>query len=432
MSLFDPKDPSTIFKLTDEDITKSFLVSNFANTDKDAVLSTETLVLIDEKLLKELNHPFLQMKNISTFFNKKVKISRIITNLFFGGVRFNFTDDENVHKEGTLYQFFNFVDAPYTKKVFTSNYNSVISRLFIYKEIDDEAVSDYINRIQWYGYTLAIFMMPSLDYKTIVPDTDMKKDVKDTLDKNRDIIESKDVFRFSDIERGLLEKASTKLDSIGATGKYIYDSGFNGVFSNNYKVTSMFRGVTMQSDDASKYHISTSSLVDGVSKKDIPAFADIAVAGAAGRALDTQKGGYLTKVFNAAFQAIVADARDTDCGTTGFNTILLTDKNFQQYEFRFIVDGNKLVMLSKDVRDKYVGKTVKMRTPMSCRSRKLCHHCLGDKTYRLKISKLGLHVSRISARLMNLSMKAFHNMSVDANEFDIREFTRPLPSRSKK
>ena len=59
---------------------------------------------------------------------------------------------------------------------------------------------------------------------------------------------------------------------------------------NNYKTTSLFRGVTPKSDDPTNYDIMMSNLTDGVEKKDLPVFFDVAVSASLGRAIDTRKG----------------------------------------------------------------------------------------------------------------------------------------------
>ena len=92
------------------------------------------------------------------------------------------------------------------------------------------------------------------------------------------------------------------------------------------------------------------------------------------------------------------------------------------YMYRNILDGTKIVQLTPDNFDMYVGKKVQMRTPNYCITREICSVCLGDMSYRLKFRHIGLHVARFTNKLMNLSMKAFHDMSADPDTFNLLDY----------
>jgi len=406
-------------------ITKSELIDFFAVTGSNskAKLPANTKIMLTKELLNKNNSIILGCTNLNEILNTETTAGRILVWSFIFNTIISFQNRQDQLVEGMLYQKMPFINKAYSAGI-VGTYDGLLADMYIDNLVGSNTLETYINKMQWLGYTSAIFTLPSLDLKTLNPPKEIKDLQNKLIKDNKAAIESKDVVTFAKIEKTVLDAASDALTKNGATGKMIYDSGFNGSWSNNYKVTSIFRGVVPKSDNNTEFNIATSNLKDGVSKVDLVTHADIAVAGAAGRAKDTQKGGYLTKIFNSAFGSIQADEEGTDCGSDVTLNIELTKDNFRQYRFRFIIDGNQYVMLDSSNKDKYIGKTVKMRTPTACRTQKKCHRCLGDMFYRLKVRNIGLHSARVSATLMNLSMKSFHNMSVSPKEYNLLDYIK--------
>ena len=126
------------------------------------------------------------------------------------------------------------------------------------------------------------------------------------------------------------------------------------------------------------------------------------------KAVGTQNSGYMAKKLLASMQTEVLDVKDSDCGTLRTIDITLTEKNSKDFKYRFIKEGEKLVLLTPEEMKKRIGKTVKMRSPMMCTGDKICNHCAGDLYYMLGIENIGLSASRVATTLTNLNMKKFH------------------------
>ena len=426
----DLKDLRTVFNLKIEDITRNELFEMFAITEGNKpAIEMNAKVLIDDKYIKENDCRFALVKNYNEIKNTETTIGRIIVHLFLFDIEYDFKvlkdrDSDEVEGEfkGNLLSLMKFLNVPLTKKI-VGSLDASLAQIFVDGLVDDSVMETYINRSQWLGYTSTVFTLPSLSSNTVNP----SKKIKDYRDKalkdNKQAIDNKDLVTFAKVEKDVLDFAAKEMAATNVNGKLIYDSGFNGVWSNNFKTTSIWRGIAPKSDSLTEYEIVTSNLVDGVAKKDIASHADLAVLGAAGRAKDTQLGGYKTKIFNAAFSGIVADVKGSDCKSTGTITINLTDKNFKDYRYRYIVNGgNAAELLNFANKDKYIGKTVKLRSTLFCTSEKVCNKCLGDMYYKLKVRNVGLHTSRVTSSLMNSSMKAFHDMSVKPDEFDLADY----------
>lgn len=140
------------------------------------------------------------------------------------------------------------------------------------------------------------------------------------------------------------------------------------------------------------------------------------------RAVSTQQGGYVSKQLSAALQNVVADDEGSDCGSKNYITIELTNGNIDDYKYRYIIDKNKLICLTPEVIQTYIGKKVKMRTPMYCKNKKYCSKCIGEFYYKIGIKNIGLTTNKIGGTLLNLSLKQMHSNTISSKMIDVEDF----------
>ena len=423
--------PESILYLKASDVNDEVLYSMFAVLGKDtkvAALPSNTKVTITKELLEDSQSALRLCRNVKELYGMETTVGRILTYQFLYDIPFEFSDiDPKTNKPtntktGNVMQFVDFVNNGLTKKRL-GGLDQLVADALVDGYINYVAMNIYIDRSQWLGYTVANFALPSLDIRTVNPSKTIKNYRDKALKDNKEAIDNCDLKQFSKMEKEVLDFAGAQLDKEGATGKLIYDSGFNGDFGNNYKVTSIFRGIAPKSDNLNSFEIVQSNLNDGVAKKDIPAHADLGVLGAAGRAKDTQLAGYKTKIFNAAFGAITAGKAGTDCKSKLTITQTINESNYRFYRYRTIVEKDgTLVTIDDSNKKSYFGKSVQLRSPLYCHNDQICSACLGQMSYKLKIRNIGLHVARITTKLMNLSMKAFHNMAVEPKAYDLLDY----------
>jgi muramidase (phage lysozyme) len=139
------------------------------------------------------------------------------------------------------------------------------------------------------------------------------------------------------------------------------------------------------------------------------------------KAVGTKVSGYLSKQITAAMQTVVLDNKDSDCGTKGYLTMLLTPDLKNDMMYRYIIENNKLVLINDKNIESYMNREVKLRSPMYCISDKICNKCAGDMYYKLGLKNLGLTATRVSSSLLNLSMKKFHDSTVNTTKVDINK-----------
>ena len=104
---------------------------------------------------------------------------------------------------------------------------------------------------------------------------------------------------------------------------------------------------------------------------------------------------------------------------------LVIPKDFKhKFMYRYVIDNGKLVMLTKENIDKYVGKKIKLRSIMYCGcDYGVCLTCAGRLYEKLQIDSIGLSASTLTGALLNLKMKAIHDSSVKLQEVDLNDMT---------
>lgn len=185
------------------------------------------------------------------------------------------------------------------------------------------------------------------------------------------------------------------------------------------------KGVIRDPDPNAKqpYKVATSNYIDGISPEEYALFANALAAGPYSRAAKTANGGYLEKLFLAALQHIVVGPEGSDCKTKNTITVTLDKKNITSFMYSYIKEGDKLIELTSENRDKYLGKTVKIRFVSLCEMKNgvKCHKCAGNAWHRLGKTNLGAATPKIPSTLKNISMKAFHDSVQRLTPIDINK-----------
>ena len=148
------------------------------------------------------------------------------------------------------------------------------------------------------------------------------------------------------------------------------------------------------------------------------------------RGVESQASGYDTKKINNAFQAVTLDEHGSDCGTKYFATVTI-DKDLAGFRYRYILDPSSpekdesgLVLLTPANISKYIGKTVKMRSPMFCKGEHICNKCAGELFYKIGMTNAGLVTATLGGVLLNLGMKKFHDATIRFFKIDISNYIK--------
>lgn len=297
-----------------------------------------------------------------------------------------------------------------------------MSDLLMNDIISVEDYSNWIDRLQWLGFSISDYVSPPLTTDLLVLPEKVKKRKQELLSKesNVEALNNKDIITASKIEKELLDMSKEELKDLPDMD--IYDSGSRGSFGNNYKITAVSRGVVPCVSHPERVNISMASLDEGIPPEERYIYADVLTNASASRSLMTRNGGYEAKKLAAAFQGIVFDKKGSDCGTRLTVPLLVTEGNKKLLTDRYIMVNNRTALLTSNNIDEYVGKTVSLRSPMYCRNPKYCSKCTGELYHKLGIENVGLIANVIGTSMTTLSMKAFHNATVKLKEINYEDY----------
>lgn len=298
---------------------------------------------------------------------------------------------------------------PYANNVLYSkdfgNIESTVAKLLLFDRVTTEDVKNYIDRRDWMGFQIHSLITTSFTMETIKTSPEVRKLRDELYKKYKKELEAGDTIVMAQIEKALIDKTMEVLKD--NPGMDLYVSGARGSVGNNMKNMMMVRG-SVKNSNTGKYDLVLSSLNDGLRKEDIPAASNVIVGGAYPKAVGTQVSGYISKQLSSSCQTEILDVEGSDCGTKrGIPTIIR-----KKHIYRYIIDGGKLVLLDDNNINKYLGKKMMMRSPLSCvltKNHKLCNKCCGNFYYMLDNMNIGLSASKVGTSLTNLGMKKFHN-----------------------
>lgn len=294
---------------------------------------------------------------------------------------------------------------------------NAIAEALINETITVDQMYKFVDTRDWLGMQLHSVVTSSFtpDIVRIPPEVAAFK--KKLIAENKEALDNGDYLVAEKIDNALIKKAKEVLkDDIGMD---LYASGARGSFGNNYKNIYLSRGAVLN-PFTGKYDIITNSLTEGLEKKDIATTSNVIVNGAYPKAVGTADSGYLAKKLIALLQTEVLAPAGSDCNSKGYLTVTLTAKNKNDYQERYILDGGHLVCLDTDHIDKYIGKTVKMRSPMYCTGVKgcLCNKCAGEFYYKIGKKNIGLAGPRVATTCTRLNMKKFHENIIKSTMID--------------
>lgn len=311
------------------------------------------------------------------------------------------------------------------KDIGKKGYFGFLNLLFpavVAEKIDMDKVIKVSNDLQFWGLKLIITFSPSFTKAVATSNpkviAEKKKCVAELRKKYGDDIPLSEIV---DLEDKLVEMNRELIkDDPGMT---LYKSGSRGSFENDFKNCNVMVGA-MQNPATGKYDLMESNYIDGIEKKDLPIAGNIVVNAGYPKAVGTKDGGYFTKKFYAAFQSIVIDEKGTDCKTKVTLDEFVTDKNKNNLLYSYILEGDKLVLLTPDNINKYVGKTVHKRSPLFCKNKKICNKCAGELFNYFNLYNAGATAVTIPNGLMNKNMKRFHVAKVFLDEVDLNTLIR--------
>lgn len=308
-------------------------------------------------------------------------------------------------------------------KSYIGSLDNLIGQLYMEDVIDREAFNKYTERRDTLGYWLNGMLAHTISERMLKPLPEIQKKKQELCKKYEKELSEGNIDVMTQIADELVAYAKEILKD--DPGMDLYLSG-DLDFGNNYKNNSIIKGAVMNKITNEFDFIST-SFMDGIDIKDIPAHANSILASQYPASIATADAGYLGKKILALLQMMEVDEDGTDCGTKILVPVKVTKYNKDNLVYSYINnDAGQLEMLTKDNIKGYVGKTVKMRSPMTCKNDKICSKCAGKLFYLLGIKNAGLFGVQISHADLNLGLKAKHNSLISLYTLDPNELIRDI------
>lgn len=290
-----------------------------------------------------------------------------------------------------------------------------VNNLAILDKITIQQLGEYIDSRDRLGFWCASFLSVSITPSLIRPmdnvnkrKAELFKQYESDMKSDNPVIQTMTVNKIEKELMGLVRE-NLKHDS----GYDLYRSG-DGNLNNNYKTINVMRG-SVFNNMTKKYDIVQNSLMNGITKYDIPAFANSVLAAAYPSAVGTAEAGYMAKIILALLQSEHIDPNpDSDCGTSVTIPLTITKKNKKYALYRYINDNGKKVLTDLHNINDYVGKTIQLYSPQCCERDAICGKCAGRVFHNLGVTNIGLLVTQVTQKMLNIKLKSKHDLSQNA------------------
>ena len=303
----------------------------------------------------------------------------------------------------------------------------MVNALALANKISIEQLGEFIDARDRLGFWCNTFMSSSITSVLIdkMPDVEKRKaelfkEKAAELNSDNPVTQ---VMAANAIEKELIGMVKENVKS--DIGYDMYASGVNN-FDNNYKTINIMRGAEFNEVEH-KYDVVQNSLMGGISKNDIKPFSNSVEAAAYPSAIGTADAGYESKIMLALLQSEEIDPDiNSDCGTESTIPVTMTNKNKRYFMFRYFkVNGQKVFSTPENI-SKFVDREVQMYSPQCCLNKKICCKCAGKVMHNMGIQRIGLTMSQITQKLLNIKLKSKHDLSQGAGGIEEKYiFDRP-------
>lgn len=323
--------------------------------------------------------------------------------------------------EKELFDLFGYINKPITSKVF-KEINKKMSYAVMEDKLPLDAIKRYIMKTEKFQPYCNILSTSITENMLSIPKAIAKKK-QELLKKYEKELATNDPIVSQKIEKELIEECKALLKDDPSVD--MINSGAKIDWGNNFKNMFVMRGASKNPDPLNPngdYTIIKSDFMTGIAPDEYAAFADSLTAGPYARAKKTADGGAMEKTFVKALEHLYILPAGSDCGTKRTKSVTLTKDNIDDWMYSYIVEsGNRLVELTSDNRDSYLGKKVKFRYSGLCESEKgICNKCAGNLFTRLGIKNVGVASYVIPASIKLKSMKTFHDSTIKI--FDMGDY----------
>jgi hypothetical protein len=208
------------------------------------------------------------------------------------------------------------------------------------------------------------------------------------------------------IQEVLLPKLKEYVKKHAPQTYILFDSGARGSWSDLLQMV-LIKGYVEDAEGKVVKIPITKGFVDNLNAEEAFIIAPSARVGIINRSIRTAEGGYLTRKLVNACATTKIDFNLKDCKTDKYLEITLYDEDWAKAVIgRYLHDKT---LITEDNYKQFIGKTVKLRSPIFCKSPKICLTCYGELYKLLSTEDIGIESAQIvGERGTQLIMKTFH------------------------
>ena len=296
--------------------------------------------------------------------------------------------------------------------------NQELSYALMEDRISVDTMKRYLMKTQLTMQFVTV-LAPNYNESILMISKIVDKKKEELIKRYKKEIENGDTVIAKQIEDELIKYAMDTLKDDPALDTFL--SGARSNINNNFKNMFIWKGATRDPNPDAKnpFRIATSNYMDGIKREEYGLYCNSGIEGAYSRGKKTEDGGYLENLTTSAYQDVILDEPDTDCGTTRYVEDTLTPGNLSRYIYNNIIGSNgKLTELNSQNAKNYYGKKIKMRMAYLCSHERPCNACAGNFYKKLGIKNIGLTEMQVFSIYKNKAMKAFHDSTVGITEID--------------
>lgn len=258
---------------------------------------------------------------------------------------------------------------------------------------------------------LSQLCVPSATRKTLTRHPDAEKLRAELLEKYKDQLHDPAVV--AKIDKALVDLDKEWLKGDRSEGFFIKAKSLNVV----RKKAHYSMGLDQSFSESSEADFIPGSLSDGWDIDKLPTMASSLREGSFDRGAQTALGGEAVKFILRVMQNALVEGED--CGSKIGVKTQVTEANKKQMLGNNIISGGSVVKITEENVDKYVGKTVNMRTPLFCRTKRdsFCKTCIGDR-YGSHPTGLATAASAVGSAFMMSFMRSMHGKSLQTVKYD--------------
>jgi len=266
---------------------------------------------------------------------------------------------------------------------------------------DEQTTSDILDKIKHIGFEYASIFGPTMS----LDKCQLKGDILKKEIYTGEIIDQLNKISSKETEEYLRQNFGYS---------YMIDSGSRGSWDQVRQIVlsrgfiSNFRGEIIPTPVKS-------SLLDGLSPREFFTSTYGCRKGLLDVAINTGDSGYLSRKLIFTCVNLQKDLELDDCGTNDFLRVNIDSlKKAEMLIFRYYINNrNNLVEINKNNYKRLVGKTIRLRSPIFCKSYNICHKCYGNLWKLLNTKFIGIiSAQSLGERSTQLILRTFHTSGV--------------------